>query len=337
MKQAGRIISLLTTVTLMGALLLACGSNAEQPSAEQVSTSPTTEVSSSPAAESPAASAEAETGTRIFKDWTGHDVEVPVTPQRVIYHGETTGDLLALGVTPIGVMKNTEGSVYEEQVKDAEDVGFPISVEKSLSLSPDLIIFGNSDDAQYDALAKVAPTVTFDTFAPLEDRMRILGDLLNKKQEAEDWIAQYTAKTKEMWAMLHENGLKEGETASIFTMYPGNRLFIMANAGLPQAVYNEDGFKPTPLIQEIIEASEGFREISAEILPEAAGDRIFILDPVPDDAKKDTEELLKSTIWKNLPAVKAGKVYYFDIQKASSDATSRDWLIDALPAEILKK
>ena len=40
--------------------------------------------------------------------------------------------------------------------------------------------------------------------------------------------------------------MKEGETASVFTLYPGNRLFIMAGAGLPQFLYEEGGFKPTP-------------------------------------------------------------------------------------------
>lgn len=33
------------------------------------------------------------------------------------------------------------------------------------------------------------------------------------------------------------------ETASEFTMYPGNRLFIMISTGLPQLLYGELGFK----------------------------------------------------------------------------------------------
>ncbi|WKL04936.1 ABC transporter substrate-binding protein [Paenibacillus amylolyticus] len=233
-------------------------------------------------------------------------------------------------------MLRQDGTVYDDQVAQAEDVGFPISVEKALALNPDLIIFSNSDETQYDQISKVAPTVTFDSFGSIEDRMRILGDLLNKKQEAEDWITNHQKATEEMWKQLHENGLKEGETASVFTMYPGNRLFVMAGSGLPQLLYGKDGLKPTAEIQKVLDQDMGFVEISTEKLSEFAGDRIFILDPVTDDAKQSTKELLDSTIWKNLPAVKEGKVYRFNIVKASSDALSREWLLQELPKQMIQ-
>lgn len=322
--------ALLATFALMGALLLGCGSNAAN---SENTASPAAE-----AAETPDASEQTAETTRVFTDWTKHEVEVPVTPQRVIYHGETTGDLLALGVKPIGVLKNSiEGTIFEDQLADVEDVGFPLSVEKSLEMQPDLIIFSNSDEQQYESIAKVAPTVTFNTFDKLEVRMRTLGDLLNKKQEAEDWLTAHYAKMAEMWKLLHENGVKEGETASVFTMYPGNRLFIMAGAGLPQFLYEEGGFKPTPIIQDIIDKETGFVEISAELLPQYAADRIFILNPVDPEAQQLTNDLIKSEIWQKLPAVQSGQVYNFDIQNASSDATSREWLIDELPKVLLKK
>jgi len=38
-------------------------------------------------------------------------------------------------------------------------------------------------------------------------------------------------------------GAMPNETASEFTMYPGNRLFIMISTGLPQLLYGELGFK----------------------------------------------------------------------------------------------
>ena len=45
-------------------------------------------------------------------------------------------------------------------------------------------------------------------------------------------------------------------------------------------------------------------------MTEIAGDRIFILEPVTEDAKQSSKELMDSPVWKNLPAVKAGKVYH---------------------------
>ncbi|MGI2294458.1 ABC transporter substrate-binding protein [Paenibacillus sp. GXUN7292] len=274
--------------------------------------------------------------TKKFTDWTGHEVEVPVDPKRVIFHGETTGDLLALGVKPVGILKsNVDGSVYDEQLKSAEDVGFPFNLEKAMTLNADLIIFGNADAAQYEQISKVAPTVTFDTFASLEDRMRTLGELFGKQEEAEKWLADYDLQLKDMWKQLHDAGIGQDETASVFTMYPGERLFAMARTGLSQVLYEKDGFKPTPAIQQALDQDQGFVELSMEKLPEFAGDRIFILTPIDKEAVQDIEQLLESSIWKSLPAVKSGKVYTFHILEAYSDAISREWIAKNLPKVLI--
>ncbi|MCQ6561813.1 ABC transporter substrate-binding protein [Paenibacillus mendelii] len=328
MVQARKASMLMVLIVIMGALLIACGNNANRPD----NTTPAAgNQSSEKPAESPSEPEQAEQTMRVFTDWTDHKVEIPVQPQRVIYHGEVTGDVLALGVTPVGVIKQDGGTVYEDQLAASEDVGFPISLEKSLALQPDLIIFSNNDAAQYEQISKVAPTVTFNSFAPLEERMRILGDLLGKKDEAEAWLTKHKAGVQEMWAALRQKGIKDNETASVFTMYPGNRLFVMAGAGLPQFLYEENGFKPVAKVQELIDQQVGFVEISAELLKEYAGDRIFILNPVNPEAQESTSELMASNVWSNLPAVKNGYVYKFDIMKAGSDALSREWLLQELP------
>lgn len=332
MYRVNKPAALMTTFALMGALLLGCGSNSANTTNTTNTASPVTETTASPAP-----TEKAEATTRTFTDWSNHNVEVPVNPQRVIYHGETTGDLVALGVTPIGgMLEMIKGTVFEQKLPDFQDVGFPLSVEKSLTLQPDLIIFANNDPQQYEFISKVAPTVTFDSFAKLEDRMRTLGDLLNKKQEAEAWLADHKAKTEEMWKKIHEGGIKEGETASVFTLYPGNRLFIMTNTGLPQFLYEPGGFKPTDIIEDIREEGQGFAEISSELLPQYAADYIFILNPVTADEQTATKELMESELWLNLPAVKKGQVYNFDLLKASSDASSREWLLEELPKALLK-
>ncbi|MDM5276931.1 ABC transporter substrate-binding protein [Paenibacillus silvae] len=338
MQNKFRNSAVVLTLTALSAFLLACGNMVETPAptSENKSTSSVNQAGEDTgSAEQTAADEGKVQQTRQFKDWTGHNATIPVTPERVIYHGEVTGDLVALGVIPVGILRQ-EGMVFDDLVANAEDVGFPFNVEKALGLNPDLIIFSNNDEEQYNQISKIAPTVTFNSFASLEDRMRILGDMLNKKQEAEEWITANKTATAEMWKQLHENGLKEGETASVFTMYPGNRLFVMAGAGLPQLLYGKDGLKPTAEIHKVIDEGMGFAEISLEKMTEVAGDRIFILDPVTDDAKQSTKELMDSPVWKNLPAVKAGKVYNFSIVKASGDAMSREWLLKELPEQMMQ-
>jgi iron complex transport system substrate-binding protein len=260
-----------------------------------------------------------------------------VNPQRIIYSGETYGDLLALGVQAAGYpLSMGEGQVFEDKLTGVEDVGFPINLEKTLELQPDLIIYAGTDEADFEALSKIAPTIIFDTFAPLQERMLEIGGILGKTTEAEAWLAQYQTQEDDMWAQLKASGMKDGETAAVFTYYPGDRLFVMATTGLSQVLYGENGFKPTPAIQKVLDADMGFQEISMEVIQEYAGDRIFLLTPVADEAKKSTDKLLESAVWKSLPAVKNGYVYTQDIMKTSSDATTREWLLGEIPQMLNK-
>lgn len=280
----------------------------------------------------------AESNVRVYKDYLNHEVEIPVEPKRVIYHGEGYGDIVALDAQTVGAgFSWITDYAWEKEVQNVEDVGFPINIEKTLELKPDLIIVATSDEKIYEQLSKVAPTIVFDTFAPIEQRLTELGDILNKKEEAEKWLSNYKTKAETMWKSLVDEGvLKENETASVLTYYPGDRLFVMARAGLSQVLYDSNVLKPGEKIQQILDEETGFAEISTELLPEYAGDRIFILTPVPDEAKQSTKEMMESPIWKGLPAVKNGHVYTIDIRKADSDASTREWLLTELP-NMLKK
>ncbi|ANY68015.1 hypothetical protein BBD42_17180 [Paenibacillus sp. BIHB 4019] len=80
---------------MMGMLLSACGANnsiAESPAASSA-------ASAQPSAE---AATDAAPQTRTYTDSKGHTVEIPAEAKRIIYTGSDVGDMLALGVTPIG-------------------------------------------------------------------------------------------------------------------------------------------------------------------------------------------------------------------------------------------
>ncbi|GLC88910.1 ABC transporter substrate-binding protein [Lysinibacillus piscis] len=317
MKKFNRSLLIYSLLLMIGILLAACGGQEEKTTKEDTPT---------------------EAKTRTYKDYIGHEVEIPVNPERVVYHGEGYGDLLALDIQTVGAgFSWITNYAWEDRVKDVEDVGFPINVEKTLALKPDLIIIGTTDEKIYAQLSKIAPTIVFDTFAPLDQRLTELGDILNKKDEAAQWLNDYTAKAETMWQSLVADGtVKQDETVSVLTYYPGNRLFVMARAGLSQILYDSKVLKPNDKIQEILDAETGFAEISTELLSEYAGDHIFILTPVDNEAQQSTKDMLESPIWNNLPAVKNGHVYTIDIEKSDSDASTRQWLLEELPT-ILKK
>ena len=269
--------------------------------------------------------------TRVT-DWTGHEVEIPAQPKRVIYHGETFGDLLALGVEAIGgAFTWMHGTVYEDQVHNVHDVGFPIDSEKSFTLEPDLIIVADTDEMKYDRIARIAPTVTFDSFAPLDQRLLTLGNLLGRQREAKQWLDMYNAQATAMWQQLRAD-IYSGETATVFIYEHGHRLFVMGTAGLSSALYHPLGFKPGDKIQKILDTGHGFMEIPAEQLSAFAGDRIFMLLSGNPTSRQAAKDMMNSSIWNNLPAARNGHSYVLEAAKWNSgDALTRERLLDMLP------
>ncbi|WP_343223625.1 ABC transporter substrate-binding protein [Paenibacillus oenotherae] len=264
-------------------------------------------------------------------DWTGHQVDIPVQPKRIICHGETFGDLLALGVEPIGEVSFIDGKSASHD-RNGQRIGWPVNTDQTTELQPDLIIFANADEAAYKRIAHIAPTVTFNSFAPLEQRLHILGDLLGRKVEAKHWLDRYNAKAAYMWQQLRRYHIEPGETASVFVYDHGSRLFVMGTAGLSSALYHPQGFQPVDKIQDMLNAGQGFIEIPETAIPSYAGDRIFMLAPEQAVSRNAMEQLMTSALWQSLPAVRNGHVY---IVKAAEwnfgDALIREKLLDMLP------
>ncbi|WP_240927472.1 helix-turn-helix domain-containing protein [Paenibacillus thiaminolyticus] len=168
--------------------------------------------------------------TRVT-DRTGHEVEIPARPERIFYYGETLGDLLALGVDAIGGHNRLSNHfLFQDRFISVADVGHPINPDKVMGLNPDLIIFANADERQYSRISRIAPTVTFNSFAPLEHRLHTLGSWLGKKREADEWLRVYHARAAAAWQRLSPL-LTPGETASVFIYEHGRRLFVMGMAG----------------------------------------------------------------------------------------------------------
>ncbi|AYB37771.1 ABC transporter substrate-binding protein [Brevibacillus laterosporus] len=273
---------------------------------------------------------------KAVKDWTGHEVKIPSHPKRIIYHGETYGDLLALGVKAVGGgYALMDHPIYKDRGIEVQDIGLPINPEKTMALKPDLIIFANADENEYKKISRIAPTVTFNSFAPLAERIQTLGRILDKRKEAKKWLDGYDTKATSMWQQLRSK-IKPGETASVFIYEHGKHLYVMGTTGLSSALYHPLGFQPVPKIQEILDSGSGFIEISEEALPQYAGDRIFMLLSTNVESKQATDKLMDTPSWKNLPAVRDGYVYLIEAEIWNyADAMTREWLLESLPQLIV--
>ncbi len=210
-------------------------------------------------------------------------------------------------------------------------MAFPINLEKSSKLNPDLIIFTNNDEQQYQALSSIAPTITLNSWDSLEERILLLGQWLSQQQRAEDWLARYKVQEKSMWQKL-QSVIDPGETATVLTFDHGKRLYVMGCTGLSPALFHPDGFQPHQQVKKLLQSGNGYKEIPIDHLPKYVGDRIFLLLSDKPDSQMATMELMNSDIWKNLKAVQHNHFYLVDATKWNyNDAFTREKLLGALP------
>lgn len=238
-------------------------------------------------------------------------VEVPADPQRVVLLSGFTGNVLHLGVNVVGVDVWSKNSpTFAEELKDAEEVSDE-SLEKIIELEPDLII-GLSNIKNLDKLSEIAPTVTY-TWGKVDYLTQHLeiGKLLNKEKEAQAWIDDFKVRAE---AAGDEVRAKIGEeaTVSVFESY-GKDLYVFGEnwARGTEILYQAMKLKMPVKVKEVaLEA--GYYTLSAEVLPEYAGD--YVILSKYSDADTSFQE---TDTYKNIPAVKNNRVFELNGNGAS--------------------
>lgn len=246
------------------------------------------------------------------------DVEVPAHPQRVAASA-FLGTVLALDVQPVASDFLLMESPYLEGMLDGvTNVGD--SLEALVDLKPDLIITNINKEETVYKYSLIAPTVAmpYNSFESIQEEMRYFGDLLDKKDVAEQWITNFESRTSK----LHDEVqavLDEGETVSIMQEYDGKVFLFGPKSGRGgRIMYEILGANPPATIPEHMLA-ESFYEFSLELLPEYTGDYLVLT------TESTLEELQADPIWGNLPAIRDGKVFLW--------TESQSWFRDPIAVE----
>jgi iron complex transport system substrate-binding protein len=268
-----------------------------------------------------------EATTRTFKMANGKDVEIPAHPKRVVMPYEFLGNALALGVKPIATTQAVmENPFIKDQIKGIENVGNPISLEKVTELNPDLIIVYLDD--QYEQLSKIAPTVVipFGHYKGIQEEIRVFGDILGKKEEAEEWIKQFEEKAAAAREKL-QGVIGKDETVGIYELQGKDFYIFGDNFGRAgQVIYNALQLTPPEKIKkEVIEGPQQWKMISLEALPDYAADHMFWTVYRTEETDQVEKEMKNSAIWKNLNAVKNNHVYEMKMENV--------WFTDAISLE----
>ncbi len=240
-------------------------------------------------------------GTRIVSTSLG-DVEVPAKPQRVAVQ-YLMGDVVALGITPVGISDVYDGAAFSEIVTASVGLGHQSSwdAEEVMALEPDLILVITQDD--FNKFSKIASTV----LVPIDgmtqaERLTFMGEVLNKQEEAAAAIEAYNTTLEEAKANLAEAGFGNQTISVIEGGF--SEMVVMGNKyGTGAIIYAELGLIAPEAVQINIIDKDTYNElVSFEVLPEYSGDYII------RNSYEGMDDLSQSDIWNALPAVTNNRV-----------------------------
>lgn len=260
------------------------------------------------------------TGTRTVSTSLG-EIEVPIAPQRVVVQ-YFMGDVVSLGIEPVGVSDVYDGAAFSELVTDSVRLGwFPEwQAESVMALNPDLILV--IDEAAVETFSKIAPTILIPYGDMTQnERITFFGEILNKQQEAAEALKTYEKNLEEAKAKLSEAGFSK-YTVSVFEGGADAKMSVRGDQfGTGSILYKEIGVRAPAAVQEnIIDKNSGGEQVSFEVLPQYSGD--FIIRNTYDGMA----DLSSDAIWNSLPAVINNRVigiefglsYYPDILSATA-------------------
>ena len=310
--------SILAAAALSAILLTACGA-ANKEAATEAGLKVTEQAEETTAGKD----------TRVIKMEYG-DVEIPANPKRVVV-AFFQGDLLALGVHPVGTSFNDD-AVFEQELGDVTIVdAFELNPEAIMELDPDLIIWNNTDD--YESLSKIAPTLARNYYdMEVKDRLAFFGEVFGVPEKAEKIMSDFEKKAEESKKQLSEKGLADKNVILLENQTKGIlRVFGDDYGRGGEIIYQYLGLKAPERIQKEVMDQEGvnFIDISYETLKDYVGDYIFSDQRIAD--------LKGVEVWESLPAVKEGRL----VQNSSgmfwfSDITSMNAQMDFIMDSLLK-
>ncbi|MEJ8307156.1 AraC family transcriptional regulator [Saccharibacillus sacchari] len=269
-------------------------------------------------------------GTLAVRDSLHRRVFVPAQPKRILYLGESVGDLLALGISPVGGRSAPSRLGFcGERLERFTELASDSDMRGAAAVRPDLIICTRMDEEYCSRWSGVAPVLAHNSWGPLHERMMLLGNWFGREEESERWLEHYFERERGMWNVVG-NGIK-GETASVFT-FERNRLFVMGRVGLSALLYHPDGFSPAESLLDPLRRGDGYVEISPEKAMRYAADRVFLLLPSASEERKLAGEFMRSPYWEQLQRAALRGIHVVESSKWNFiDAYSRSRLLTDLP------
>ena len=242
--------------------------------------------------------------------------EIPLHPQRIVVLDANQtfllDGLLSLDIKPVGLARCARcinSDPFSDIVGDLPSVGTEErpSLEKILSLKPDLILGYKWQEAFYPLLSEIAPTVMVDPFAGGHDfkrNFRQLAEILGKSDQSDSALAEYNQKIQ---AFQQQFGEKlNSKTVSLIWFFESNFHVYGPEHLFMGWVMSEAGIQFIPIYKEL--GRDSLSNMSLESLPDWDADFLF-LGLYYEDSLEELESVFNQPLWSKLEAVHNDQVY----------------------------
>lgn len=219
-------------------------------------------------------------------------------PERVVTLGWSDADVaLALGVKPVGLVKTLKEFDYgvgpwaEEALGDARpevlDDTDGVPFEQVASLRPDLILAVQSgiDQADYDRLSQIAPTVAYAKgrekyLTPWHEQTTRIAEALGRPDEGEQLVAQVEEKVA---ATADEHPVLHGKTFAYAWSGQAGQLGLYVGDDPRVQLIEDLGMELLPAVAELGDGESFYETISHERADIVDGDVLIAWFSTPAD------------------------------------------------------
>ena len=247
--------------------------------------------------------------------------QLPEIPEKVAALNWTqTEILLSLGITPAGVTSIKGYKTWQSNNPPIPDGIVELGqraepgLEAIAELKPDLIIgYDWRHNRIYSELNAIAPTVLYQQYPSAEDnrnyfvRMqdiyRSVARIFGKSQLAEARLAEMELDIAKAKATVEQAGLQNQKVVVGKFVGMGLGLRLYGNASMAGALVNRLGLQNS---WTATLPGRDFTHVDLLKLTEIGDASLIIMGEEPDD----NNSMVNSPVWKALPAVQEGRVYY---------------------------
>ncbi|THF75517.1 helix-turn-helix domain-containing protein [Cohnella fermenti] len=235
--------------------------------------------------------------------------------------------LMLLGVEPTVLLSETNEYVNAEDVQPPRsmkfvNVGSEIEQIRAALVQNGIELIIAADEhlrelgLRAEQLRVVAPVMRISWMElGWREHLRLIASLLRRSDAAEQWLEEFSEEERVARELVHRGELAK-EAVTIFVIKP-EQLLVYGGRNVGCIIYHSLGLTPPERIrQELEERGDRFHSVPIRIsdLPLYAGDRILVI--VWPDAAGSTAHsgnVFGSAEWKELPAVKNGRVHELEM------------------------